>query len=576
MEFKKLSNFERPGDELIMPKAKKRAFSSSSDSSDSENDGKSPTKSKKKNKAEKKAKIAGTSSSDEQKAKKAKKEKSSIPKEPQKDEKKKESEKSIKTTTVKDMLRAKRDMCLKEQGKSGSGTATTTDNDEDGSESTSSLAVSESSRDSHPENPSVPTNGSNGKEVSLPENLPNDIVQMINSLHKHAALIGNTKANFFEVHVLDKLVAIDTATKPLGATVRMQTFVYLESITPCSRKAIFEKVKKHRESLVITGLKSEVAKLKRIVDQLLPAQIAKHQLDMNCYETQKMLSDSPAQPPKKKFHWNDTTRLVLNDVVVKITELHKFACSKKEILQEFKKKKFEEELLPLWPEGWVKVEDFDKELDKKKRKEAKNQPAIQSLPKNTSTNVTNGKPQTQKTETSKQNEAKQHPIANGKSPTPSVSPSLQVNAAATSVIKKSSDHSISSIIASSTSPSPPMKIPEISKPKVIELDKFSNPSSELLKVTQQPSKMSSGAKRSDSSDSDCIEIVGEFEPSKIQKTSSNHNNNRINKSPTSTSILNVQPQPPKNSKLDPPAKDTNYIDILKGLQSLSVSITTIN
>lgn len=555
-----------------MPKAKKRAFSSTSESSDSENEEKSPSKSKKKSKIEKKAKIAGASSSDEHKAKKAKKDKS--PKEPAKDEKKKESEKSVKTTTVKDMLRAKRDMCLKEQGKTSSGTATTTDNDEDGTESTSSLAVSESSLDSHQENNSTtPTNGST--EHTLPSNLPNDITQMIQVIQtQQAAVSNNTKSVFFENHILDKLVSIDNATKAIGAKVRMQVFVYLEKYVPCSSKALFEKVKKHRVSLVTSKFKSEVDKLRRIVIESMPQQQTKFDQDMQMYETKKIISDTPVPTPKKRYHWNDTSRLVLSDINQKIEDLHKVTRGKKDSLREFMLAKFEEHLIPLWPHGWVKIDDFEKEIERKKRKDEKAK-GNQSLPKtNTSTNVTNGKTQqnTQKTENIKiQNDVKQPStsIANGKIPTPSVSPSLQVNtASATSVIKRSSDHSISSIIASSASPSPPMKTPEISKPKVIELDKFSNPS-DLLKVThqqQQPSKVTE--KRSDSSDSDCIEIVGEFGP---QKTSpSNHNNNRINQSPSPSST--IQQQNPKKAKYDTnPNPDVEFSEILKGLQSLTVS-----
>lgn len=589
LEFKKLSNFERPGDELIMPKAKKRVLSTTTES-DSENEGKSPSsKSKKKSKIEeKKTKTTATSSSDEQgKAKKAKKEKSEKSKEVVlKDDKKKEPEKAIKTTTVKDMLRIKRDNLLKEQGKaSGSGTTTTTDNDDDGTESTSSMAASESSRDSHPE--TVPSGSS---EVKLPDNLPDSLTQMILSLQQHSVI--SAKGNSLDEKVLDKLVLIDKESKAISTSVRVQTFLYLEKHLSCSRKTLFDKVKQHRISATTKRMMSEVDKLRKIVTETLPHQLDKYEKEKANYEAKKS-SGETVHEPRKKYHWNDASRQVLSDIVQKIEDLYKELKTKKyNNSREFLEIKMKEKVLPLWPEGWIKQKDLDNELEKKRKKEAKAAAAQgnNQLPKqNTSSNNTNGKSQTHKTEnTQKQGEVKQQPVSNGKtltpSPTPSISPTLQqsntsVIVTASSVIKKSSDHSISSIIASSTSPTPtptpPLKVSDILKPKLIELDKLTNPS-DLLKVAQHQEKLS----RSNSTDSDCIEIVESFDQSKLLKSSSNHNNNRVPRTPSPLPPTSAQKKMKIDSseaieeKVDKPARKTDKPDyslILAGLASLTVS-----
>lgn len=595
LEFKKLSNFERPGDELIMPKAKKRALSTTSESgSESDREGKSPSsKSKKKSKIEEKKPKAptttATSSSDEQgkAAKKAKKDKS---KEPEKIEKKKEPEKAIKTTTVKDMLRAKRDHLLKEQGKvSGSGTATTTDNDEeDGSETASSLAVSESSRDSHPETSAAAAAASTSNEVKLPENLSSEVTQMIQSLQQHAA--NSTKSSMFDTKTLERLVLIDNESKAISASARVQTFLYLEKHLACSRKTLFDKVKQHRISAFTKRLSGDVGKLREIVAETLPQQNEKYEREKASFEAKKSAGEQ-VHEPRRKYHWNDTSRQVLSDIAQKIEDLRKAMKTKKfENSREFLELKLKEKVLPLWPEGWIKQKDLDNELEKKRKKEAKAQQANNQTSKpNTSsftssaatTTTTNGKPQTQKTE----NPAKQQPspTTNGKtpasSPTPSISPpTLQgqpITAAACSVIKRSSDHSISSIIASA-SPSPPMKITSpIPKPKLIELDKYTNPS-DLLKVAQHQEKLN----RSDSTDSDCVEIVESFEQSKVQQKTaqSNHNNNRVTRSPSP-----LPPVPQKKARVDTPPemvddmndKAAGFSLILAGLNSLTVSFKMI-
>lgn len=584
LEFKKLSNFERPGDELIMPKAKKRALSTTSESaSESEVDGKpSSSKQKKKSKiAEAKSKPPGavtTSSSDEQgKAKKAKKDKS---KDLSKEDKKKEPEKAIKTTTVKDMLRAKRDNLLKEQGKaSGSGTATTTDNDEDdGAESISSAAGSESSRDSHPE-----TTASTSNEVKLPESLSSDVTQLILSLQQQTTT--SIKGSMFDAKTLDKLVLIDNESKAISSSVRLQTFLYLEKLLSVSKKTLFEKVKQHRITSSTQRMTGEIDKLRKIIADTLPNQIEKYEKEKASFELKKSNGET-VHEPRRRYHWNDASRQALSDIVHKVEDLFKEMKTKKfENCRQFLEFKLKETVLPLWPEGWIKLKDLDNELEKKRKREAKAQTNNQlPKPNTSSTNNTNGKPQTQKTENSKQSEPKQQqqPMSNGKAPTPSPTPSISppallpnlpitAAAATTSVIKRSSDHSISSIIASA-SPSPPMKVMSpIPKPKLIELDKYSNPSDLLKVTTQQKEKLN----RSDSTDSDCVEIVESFEHGRMPKSMPNHNNNRVTRSPSP-----LPPVPQKKFRGESPPemvedksdKAAGFSLILAGLNSLTVSL----
>lgn len=617
-----MSNYERPGDEIRMPKAKKRALSSSSDSSESE--GASEEKvvekaKKKKNHAEKKVKTTTSSSDEQAKAKKAKKERKEQPEKAKEVAKEsalpvKESEKKKplvepvvhKTTTVKDMLRLKRDKMRKiEQGKTtSSGTTTATDDEGGESESVSSLAVSESSRDSHPETAApVNVNVDNGvKEISLPENLPTDIASLIANLKQQVESTASTKSNVFDVHIMDQLVTIDNGAKNVSASVRVQTFNYLEQFMPITKKTLFTKVRKHRVEQVENKVKNEVNKLRKIVIETMPLAIAKYDMELKQYEARKSIQNVvgdmsfEANVPRKKYHWHDSSRLVLAEIQQNIQDLYKIAKPKKETVDDFLLRKFSEEVVPLWPEGWIKPEDLKRELERKKKKETKARIAAAApdtiQPKSNTASTSNGKAsiQAQKTENPAKQSETDVPMVNGKAQKPTMIPVPSSSPA--SVIKRSSDHSINSIISSS--PSPPTtshsaKAFETIKPRVIDLEKLTSPN-DLLKVVAPKSslpKFSSSSdlpidigtpekasvdkvRRSDSSDSDCVEIVGEFSPIKPVKSLYNNNNNNINKGNLPASHPAPIAKKIKKHGSDDGEHETDYSKIIMGIQSLTV------
>lgn len=601
-----MPNFERPGDEIRMPKAKKRALSTTSESEGETNQNQasiSPVKAKKKKaNDEKKVKSAtASSSSDEQgrAAKKAKKEKKEIlpPVKEIKEVKdikeikevkkqpvsvlpgaaavvpEDDSKKQIKTTTVKDMLRLKRDNLAKkmEAGKSSSGTNTTTDNDEDdGSESVSSLAVSESSHESNVEAPQPPSvNGS--KELTLPSTFAPELIQSITSLKNYAETTAKNNANFFDNQVKEQLLKIDGLAKLQGSSIQVQVYKQLEIFIPCPKKTILSKVNRFRTQKSEGSVKAQVKKLKMAVNTIMPDLVRKYDEDLKEFEGKKNINHiigtgSPLEGkgPRRRFHWNDNLRQILFDLSQSIAEFHKFSKSKKESLDDYFSKYLSDHVLPIWPEGWIKIEDFVKELERKKKREARS-------PQSTS----NGK--SQKTEMS---------MVNGKSPS-----SHQ------SVIKKASDHSINSIM-SSTSPSPPLvsqhssskvqsETPKSSKTQVIELEKLSS-ASELLKVSQpktvpkyiqsppQEVVKTEKTRISDGSDSDCAIIESPIKtPMKPQQQPtqqqphSNNNNKIIHSTPTAAST--PSPQQPKENKKISNKKSDDYSTLINSFEMLTVS-----
>lgn len=598
-----------------MPRAKKRILDTSSESEGESNKDKASSsavkvKKKKMNEEKKVKSTTASSSSDEQgkAAKKAKKDKQekkveSIPqnkevkevKEVKEIEKKKPSvasvekeqpaatsiipddkkEKTMKTTTVKDMLRLKRDNLLKkEQSKSsGGGTTTTTDNDDDdGSESVSSLAVSESSHESNSDAPpsTTPMNGT--KELILPSNFPPELCASLKSLKEYSEKIKNN-TNFFDNHVKDQLLKIDDLAKAQGMAISVQVYKQLENFIPSPRKAILTKVNRFRVQQAENKIKTEIKKLKTAVNSILPDLVRKYDDDLKQFEAKKNLNhytESPTEhkSPRRKFHWNDNLRQILADIVQLISEFHKLSKAKKEPLNEYTAKYLKDHVMPIWPEEWIKADDFQRELDKKKKKEARlslgasPQPTTSAATSSTS----NGKQphQPQKTE---------NPMVNGKSPSHSSAVPSQ-----SSVIKRSSDHSINSII-NSASPSPPTV--SQSKTHVVDLDKLSNPS-DLLKISQPPkvpkfSHPSSVAldvispekvRISDGSDSDCAIVESPVKSSsfKPQQFTSQHlnNNNKIGMSQPVAQHHHAREKEKKSKKPE------DFSSLINSIESLTV------
>lgn len=640
-----MPNFERPGDEIRMPKAKKRVLSTSSESSGSDrennkeqNKSVEPEKPKKKKAhTEKKIKSA-TSSSDEQgkAAKKLKKEKlekqekqEKLPEKPKEivppvvakeavEHKKKftekestdDSKKVIKTTTVKDMLRAKRDNLRKlEQGKSSGGTTTTTDNDDDdGSESVSSLAVSESSHESNHEE--VPMNGATSvvvtKELSFPTNFSPELIQLITNLKQYAESTAKNNSNFFDNHVKEQLINIDSVAKSHSTQVRVQVYHQLETFIPCTRKTILAKVSRYRTQQADSKVKTEIKKLKTLINTTMPDLVRKYDEDYKTYENlkniQHVVGDSSLEhkAPRKKYHWHDNSRQILNEIVQLIQDLYKISKVKKETIEEYTTKYLKDHLVPLWPEGWIKLEDFTKELERKKKKDAKvaaavNLSSTQIL--NQSITSTNGKQPTiaqsqqhhLKTEMKIKIETVESvasPTVNGKSTGSGVQLSPQQNSM--SVIKKASDHSINSIMSSS--PSPPIHSSKSSTPavqvetktRVIDLEKLSSPN-DLLKVSQKDLNRSlpkysqhpaveispDKIRISDGSDSDCAiidsPIKTTIKPQQQQQQQYPHhiNNNKLNHS-------SIQQQHQQGEMKKTKKHDDNYSNLIKNIASLTV------
>ncbi|XP_039441959.1 yemanuclein isoform X2 [Culex pipiens pallens] len=535
LEFKTLSNFERPDDHLRMPKPKKRQLSTtseeSSDEEEEEEEEEVVGKKKQKKvvvpavKAAKKKEAGGTSGTSgtesaagrgrkringhvgkKQKVGGEEKKSGKVVATVVKDEKKKKKVEKVsgaiagggkevkvmKTTTVKDMLRAKRDSLLKmEQQKKGgrsSGTVSSSEaeeeggdgdeEDEDGSSEASDSDSSESGSGSESDSDSGSGEGEGGaggseKEgavakvngegegakkksvVKLPDNLPDHLVQDLNSL-KEIAKATSGKVNFLDGKVADLLLQIDVTSRMCGGSARNSVYKHLESHLQVSRQTLMIKIKKIRIRKEDNKVKKALDKLETAVKEMMPKLVAsfeaekKKAADLRTAQAAAAASagtdgtSAEKQPdvksPKRKFPWNDTLRGLLADIAQIRKQSFHILRPRKETEEEYVQSYLKKSVVPLWPSGWMRFEDLQKELDRRKKAAQK-----AKEPKKTAVQLNNSSsngPAKQDSVLSpappKQPKLVRTPQASPVPPPPSTSPAS----------KKTSDHSIINIISS--------------------------------------------------------------------------------------------------------------------------------
>ncbi|XP_058812154.1 yemanuclein [Topomyia yanbarensis] len=524
LEFKTLSNFERPEDAIRMPKPKKRLLSSSSDSSGPEV--KVAPKTKKKDErgsgtsgaesasksgkvgrkrlnghVTKKAKVAGekpnrkVATHKEGKKKKDTKESTTVGPGAGTDLK------VVKTTTVKDMLRAKRDSLRKmEQEKKGksSGSVSSSeaeevgegdDGEDDGDDTDQSSDASDSdssgsgSDDSDSDTTSETDQGAKliseeeakkRDEIKLPDNLPDHLLQDLNSL-KDIAKNTKGRLNFFDATVADLLLQIDVSSRMCGGSARNSVYKHLESHLRVSRQTLMVKIKKIRIRKEDNKVKKAIGILEDAVTEMMPKLIANYEAEKqkahDLRTAHSASSDTGEKPeikhPKKKFPWNDHLRSLLNDVVTIRKKSFHILRPRKETEEGYVQSYLAKQVVSLWPSGWIRYEDLQKELDRRKKTEikatSKEVKKTVSLPTSTTpvptqTVIVNGpssKPETVLSFTAKPSKSEEKKIVRPPLCSPVASTSMSQPSPSTSPagLKRTSDHSIINIISSPPSKS---------------------------------------------------------------------------------------------------------------------------
>ncbi|XP_050068310.1 yemanuclein [Anopheles maculipalpis] len=240
------------------------------------------------------------------------------------------------------------------------------------------------------------------KDCKLPDDISDQLRADVESLKELARALSGTngKLNFFESKVADLLLRIDEGARATtGSSIRNAIFRHLESQLSISRQSLQLKLKKIRIRKLENKTKSLLSKLEDVISYTMPAIVAKYELD--CSKANEMRAAAQAsanllpngekadgQPnaatpqirnPKKKYTWNERTRNLLWELYGIRQQTFELARSRNqtedEVLAEFMRTK----VVPLWPKSWIRYEDIQKELDRRKKALAKGQAAAAAV-----------------------------------------------------------------------------------------------------------------------------------------------------------------------------------------------------
>ncbi|XP_054980494.1 ubinuclein-2 isoform X2 [Sorex araneus] len=217
---------------------------------------------------------------------------------------------------------------------------------------------------------------------TLPEGLPVLLEKRIEDLRvaaKHFDEEGRKK--FFTQDMNNILLDIELQLQALGPVARSGVYSHLEAFVPCNKETLVKRLKKLHLNVQDDRLREPLQKLKLAVSNVMPEQLFKYQEDCQARSQAKCAKlqtdeerekngseeDDDEKPgkrvigPRKKFHWDDTIRTLLCNLVEIKLGCYELEPNKSQSAEDYLKSFMETEVKPLWPKGWMQARMLFKE-----------------------------------------------------------------------------------------------------------------------------------------------------------------------------------------------------------------------
>ncbi|XP_016952640.1 yemanuclein [Drosophila biarmipes] len=302
--------------------------------------------------------------------------------------------KVVKTTTVKDMLKAKRDNFLKSQ----SGTAavkgvvngelkciSTDVSSSDSSDIESATDQGRSDRSGQPGQENLRT-----ADTALPISLDADILTAVNSFKEAVRsrdLCG--KKFILDAKLTPLLLRVYEAVLCTDRNERNMVFSHIEYQLQLPKYYMLRKGKQVRAKEEKKKSTNMLEKLRRAVAVVMPKAIANYETELRTFAEQAAAdvnSELPPKMPRKKFQWTSELRHLLYDVYQARWTSYAFLAKRKDSLEEFISLYLKEKVVDLWPTGWMRLDELNREISryknaKLKAKEKPKAPPASASPK---------------------------------------------------------------------------------------------------------------------------------------------------------------------------------------------------
>uniref|UniRef100_A0A1I8MNM0 Hpc2-related domain-containing protein n=1 Tax=Musca domestica TaxID=7370 RepID=A0A1I8MNM0_MUSDO len=308
-------------------------------------------------------------------------------------EKERNAKKLEKTTTVKDMLKAQRDNFLKAQTtsdiKTGNGKVkgkASSGDDDDGESSDDSDEEDDDDSDNSDSNQSAPKAQTDKKSASsnednqgneklrstdtkLPDLEPDVLGSVVEFREgiKAKNLLG--KKFQFDDNLSESFLKIDDALLCIDKGDRSMVYAHLEYQLLQPKYFFLRKARQLREKEEKLKTKRAFNKLQKAVTETMPIVIASYDAEMRRYaelQAANVNSEQPPKMPKKKFPWNPNLRNLLYDVYQVRWTSYPVLGKKKENLEDFITSYMSKKVVEIWPKGWMRYEELQKEIERRK------------------------------------------------------------------------------------------------------------------------------------------------------------------------------------------------------------------
>ncbi|MBZ3871602.1 Ubinuclein-2 [Sciurus carolinensis] len=211
---------------------------------------------------------------------------------------------------------------------------------------------------------------------TLPEGLPVLLEKRIEDLRVAAKLFDEEgRKKFFTQDMNNILLDIELQLQELGPVIRSGVYSHLEAFVPCNKETLVKRLRKLHLNVQDDRLREPLQKLKLAVSNVMPEQLFKYQEDCQARSQAKCAKlqtdeerekngseeDDDEKPgkrvigPRKKFHWDDTIRTLLCNLVEIKLGCYELEPNKSQSAEDYLKSFMETEVKPLWPKGWMQA-----------------------------------------------------------------------------------------------------------------------------------------------------------------------------------------------------------------------------
>ncbi|XP_039305216.1 ubinuclein-2 isoform X2 [Solenopsis invicta] len=225
------------------------------------------------------------------------------------------------------------------------------------------------------------------KEASLPENLPEDIKEIVNKLKLQAENNKDGKSKFFNSAINEVLFTLEKKLRMLNSpSIRLQTYGHLVRFLPCSKITLLSRAKKLYLKDAEHRVNEPMQKLKALIDNVMPSVMDKYmkecqkvadenpQLYWEIYRYCWGFEGSPADAessdeedgsskntekpkiPRKRFPWTDEAKKFVLEIANARRHYFKILRTRKESMESFVATFMDANVLPLWPPGYVRLQ----------------------------------------------------------------------------------------------------------------------------------------------------------------------------------------------------------------------------